>query len=124
MAATTASQLNVIEKWFDSYLVTYVSMDLGDPASSGTKCFAYIACYDKKQLVGLIKFYERQPPPVNSYRGTDPNYIVSINFHISRFNDIINILRYHKPLALSFDLMKLEGAVNSDFEPIGQQEKE
>jgi hypothetical protein len=124
MATTTAGQLNYVEKWFDSYLVTYMSVDLGDPASAGTKCFAYIACYDKQQLVGLIKFYERQPPPVNSYRGSDPNYIVSINFHISRCNDMINILRYHKPLALSFDLMKLEGSVSSDFEAVGQQEKE
>jgi hypothetical protein len=123
MATRTASQLNYIEKEFDSFLVTYSSLDLGDPANSGTKCMAYIACYDKEQLVGFIKFHERQHPPINSHRGSHPNYILVINFHISRFNDIINILRYNKPLSLSFDLIKLEGAVNSGFESIGQEEQ-
>ena len=117
--ATETTQSDIIEIQFNSFAITYGSLDLGDARNPGTQCWAYITCYDKNQAIGFIKFYERQPPPINSYRGSRP----MINFHVSRFNDIISILRYHKPLAISFDLIKLDGyLMNSERELIGQQE--
>jgi hypothetical protein len=104
---------NQVEREFDSFYLSYCSLDLDDSTNPGTKSLAYITCLAKNQLVGNIVFYDRQPPPINSYRGSPPNYNLRINFHISRFNDIINILRYHRPLSLSFDLVRLDGAVNS-----------
>lgn len=102
---------NQIDRDFDNFYVSYASLDLDDSTNPGTKSWAYITCLNKNQMVGTIVFYERQPPPINSYRGSPPNYNLRINFHISRFNDIINILRYHRPLSLSLDLVRLDGAV-------------
>ena len=101
--ATTLAANRPIEIAFDSYLITNASLDLGQSPKiqPGTTSKAYISCHDKEEMVG-VNFYDRQPPP-NSYRIARPNNILVINFHFSRFNDIINILRYHKPLILTFD---------------------
>jgi len=120
MSTTTARQVNQIEREFNTFMIYYDSVDLGDPASVGTKCVANILCFNNQQQAGILRFHESQPTPVNSYRGTQPNAIPLINYHISRFNDIINILRSHKQLALSFDLVRLEGGLaNMNYEPIG-----
>jgi hypothetical protein len=122
MSATTSRQVNLIERDFNSFMIYYDSIDLGDPANVGTKCVANIICFNNQQQAGILRFHERQPPPVNSYRGTQPNAIPLINYHISRFNDIIHILRSQKQLTLSFDLVRLEGGlVSINYEPIGQQ---
>ena len=39
MATSTASQLNQIDREFDCFLVSYSSLDLGDPATAGTKAW-------------------------------------------------------------------------------------
>jgi hypothetical protein len=119
---TVASQMSYIERGFDSFLLDYDSLNLDSPEITGTKPDALITCYDKNELVGIIRFYDRQPPPANSYRGVhDPH--ININFHISRFNDIINILRYQKPLILWFDLRKSDaGLASAEQESTGQQE--
>jgi hypothetical protein len=116
-------RVNEIEKKFDSFNVSYLSLNFGDPPNIGSRCMAYIDCRDGQKPVGGIKFFDREPPPPNSYHGSYPNYTPTINFHISRFNDIINILRYQKPLSLWFDFIKLDGGVTSTvYESIGQQE--
>ena len=117
---TTARQASFIERDFDSFSVFYDSVDLGDPANVGTKCVANILCFNNRQQVGILRFHDRQPPPVNTYRGSQPNYVVLINYHISRFNDILSILRLQKQLTLSFDIISLAGGVVTTYQPIGQ----
>jgi len=112
MATTTASPPTEIEKELDSFMVSYTSLDIDDPhpMSTGTKSMANIICYNKNDIAGVINFYEHQPPPVNSYRVSAHSHIV-INFHISRFNDIINILRNQRLLSLWFDFNRLDGGL-------------
>ena len=50
----------------------------------------------------------------------------TLNFHypISRFNDIVNILRYEKPLYLLMITHSWSGGlVTDELEPVGEQEK-
>jgi len=124
MATTTTSRItSIIEKEFDSFLIEYDSVDLNVPnaRNTGTQSEAAIFCYSNNDLAGVINFYEHQPPPVNSHIGSR-NPHISINFHISRFNDIINILRNQRTLAIWFDFNSLDGGLFSDREPIGRQE--
>jgi hypothetical protein len=124
VTTTTSRATNVIEKEFDSFQIDYESIDLSAPTprNTGTECWATITCLAKSSdLAGVINFYEHQPPPVNSYGGSHPHII--INFHISRFNDVINLLRNQRTLFLWFDFNRLEGGLSTEEpEPIGRRE--
>jgi hypothetical protein len=65
---------------------------------------------------------DREKLDLNSY--TDN--VINMNCHISRFNDIINIIRYEKPLRIVFDSSKVEAWIESspstEYEPVGEQE--
>ena len=121
MASSTAIGETALSRQFDSFAIFYTSMNING-TNAGTSCMPYIQCYDKEELVGIILFYENQPPPTNTYRGSHPHYRFHITFHISRFNDIINILRYHKPLSLNFDLIRKDGSLEtSERQHVGEQ---
>jgi len=48
---------------------------------------------------------------------------ITIRYHIDRFNDIINILRYEKPLKIYIDTESLIGGISTGTsEPVGEQE--
>ena len=89
MVSSVPKELTEIEEEFDNFMILYSSLDLGDknPKTNGTRSTASIVCYKQSTLVGVINFHERQPPPINSYRGSRVPHI-NINFHVSRFNDI------------------------------------
>jgi hypothetical protein len=75
--------------------------------------------------LGFFRFHE----PVGTER-LPPNSTISyvgftipvICYNISRFNEIINLLRYTKPIHFYFDYANLSGYLQSDFESVGQQE--
>ena len=49
---------------------------------------------------------------------------ITIRYHIDRFNDIINILRYEKPLKIYLDTESLIGGISTGTsEPVGEQEQ-
>jgi hypothetical protein len=124
MVSSVPKELTEIEEEFDRFMVLYSSLDLGDknPQTNGTKSAATIVCYQGNQLVGVLSFHERQPPPVNSYRGSRVPHI-NLNFHISRFNEIMNLIRYQRPLTIWFDVSRSDGGLSSgEIEDIGQQE--
>jgi hypothetical protein len=124
MATTTTSRVtNTIEKEFDSFYIDYDSLDLNvpNPRNTGTESRASIVCYNKNDLAGVINFYDHQPPPVNSHIGSRHPHI-NINFHISRFDDMINILRNQRSLSIWFDFDSLDGGLTTGVEPIGRQE--
>jgi hypothetical protein len=71
------------------------------------------------EIVAYISFFDTTPLPDNSYT----NNLINIHFPISRFNDVIGILRYEKPLRIQFDTSKLEGYIQTkEMELIGEQE--
>ena len=66
---------------------------------------AYIHLSDKdNNNLGALRFVDESPLPKNII---NEDGTFDIFYHIDRFNDIINILRYEKPLWVSIDNVKL-----------------
>jgi len=70
--------------------------------------------------VGRIIFFKDDVTiPDNANYSSGP----SIHYALSRFNDIVGILRQEKPLYLFLNLSNLIGIVaTSDLEPVGEEE--
>lgn len=99
---------------FDNYYIEYYG------THPNHSYVAIIYCRDstRKKNVGRIVFY-----PDDMTRNSDnyDNAAITIYLPVSRFNDIINILRYEKPLALAFNGER--GYINtSQEEKVGEQE--
>ena len=80
---------------------------------------AVIVVYSDKGIVGEISFVK------NSEVVPTPQILsqsIHIYYAISRFNDIINILREEKPLELMADTDAKFGAILSSSEPVGEEE--
>jgi len=101
-----------IRKQFDRYLLSYKS-DEGNLVAS-------LSCYTSSpwEYVGRMVFYSDNLPP-NTTTGND---LPSLHFFASQFNDIINILRYEKPLSLRMNTDTLKGDLATSSEEIGEQE--
>ena len=103
--------MNVVKKDFDSYKLWYYS---------GYSYEALVYCYKGTSYVGRLVFFEEGtaiPPNANYSSGP------SIHYPLSRFNDIITILRYEKPLYLFLNLTNLIGILaTEENEPVGEEE--
>lgn len=101
-----------INKEFDRYLLNY--------KSHRSNLVAVLSCYTSSpwNYVGRILFYSGKIPS-NTVTGND---LPSLHFSASQFNDIINILRYEKPLFLRMDPDTLNGDLATSTEEIGEQE--
>lgn len=101
----------LVRKDFDSYTLFYYS-SLPYPA--------LIQCYQGTTFVGAVVFYPDGPSlPPNRNTSSGPE----IHYPISRFDDVMSILRHEKPLALSLNTDNLIGYVStSNYEPIGEEE--
>ena len=70
--------------------------------------------------IGNIYFLDKLPISKNSISNQGK---ITIRYHIDRFNDIINILRYEKPLKIYIDTESLNGGIRTaSAESIGEQE--
>jgi hypothetical protein len=81
---------------------------------------AYIHLSDKDNNgIGDLRFVDESPLPKNiiNQDGT-----FDIFYHIDRFNDIVNILRYEKPLWVFIDTQFKSGQIVTVREPIGEEE--
>ena len=81
---------------------------------------AYIPLSDNdKNSIGTLRFVDESPLPKNiiNQDGT-----FDIFYHIDRFSDIINILRYEKPLGVSIDTQFKSGQIQAIREPVGEEE--
>jgi len=95
---------------FDGYKIWY---------NSGHPYEAHIYVYKGTKYVGRIVFFKDgiTIPPNASY--PEP----SIHYPLSRFNDVVNILREEKPLYLFLNLdNKIGHLATADFEPVGEEE--
>ena len=97
---------------FDSYRVFY--------NSESESAEALIQCFNGAQIVGQIMFYkDGSKHPLNKTK----NGIIGLYYPISRFNDIITILRYEKPLHLAFETDSRRGHIGTiTSEPTGEEE--
>lgn len=85
---------------------------------SGASIEALIQIFNAGTIVGNIKFHkDGSALPPNTLAGG----IHTLNYHLSRFRDVLQILQYEKPLQVNVtggvaDLMA------TGFEPVGEQE--
>jgi len=99
-----------IQTDFDSYKIWY---------NSGHPYEAHIYVYKAGKYVGRIVFFKDGAaiPPNAGY--PEP----SIHYPLSRFNDVVNILRQEKPLYLFLNLdNKIGHLATSELEPAGEEE--
>jgi len=119
------SELPSIIKKFDKYKIFYWStahISLDNPNSMNSDSEAAIYCYLNGQGIGRMIFYNFEPLPASKYIASPWNQL-EIVFHINRFNDIINIVRYEKTLALTLNPNTSYGTLSTeDLEPVGEQE--
>ena len=103
--------MSTVKKDFDSYKVWYYS---GHPYE------ALIYCYQGGSYVGRIVFFKDDAAiPVNANYSSGP----SIHYPLSRFNDVITILREEKPLYLFLNLTNFIGILaTAEQEPVGEEE--
>lgn len=100
-----------VKKDFDSYRIWYYS---GHPYE------ALIYCYQGTSYVGRIVFFkDGAPVPDNANYASGP----SIHYSLTRFDDVVSILRYEKPLYLFLNLDNLIGTLaTEEKEPVGEEE--
>ena len=76
-----------------------------------------------KLIDSYIKFFDRELIPPNAYIGSSPNYQRVLNFYICRFKDIMMILHYEKPLAITMVPNTLLASVTANaYVPVGELE--
>ena len=103
--------MNPIYKDFDQFKMQYVS---------GSQHQAYISCWKQGVYVGTIVFVKDDTLVPPNRVGEQGNIL--LYYPLGRFNDVITILRYEKPLYLWLNPDNLFGNVGTTIEPIGEQE--
>jgi hypothetical protein len=107
-----------VKRPFESYTITYSSGGKGGGPD------VIIGCWSSGKYVGSINFSgddEQLPTNIIVKDGQS----VVLHFPLSRFNDVINILRYEKPLSMYiFDsgLGYIFAGSSPGGEPVGEQE--
>lgn len=77
---------------------------------------AVITCFMEDKTVGYINFYDGGVPDPEVL----PNGVMKLCFHFSRLGEIINTIRYEKPLFIS--LYGKKSVLSTVKEPVGEQE--
>lgn len=110
--------MSQIYKDFETYSLSIIS-------SKYFKEKATITCYHTEnnqiKAVGLLRFFkEGDIMRDNVYDGTTTIYL---SFDMSYLSDITQLLRFEKPLRLTFDPQTKTGNIETKFsEPTGEQE--
>jgi hypothetical protein len=111
--------MTTITKDFDTYQIKYASRKVQTSSGLST-LYAVITCQSGTNhvQVGTIWFLDT-PLQDSSYT----NNIITMCLDISRFNDIVTLLRYEKPFRMYFDDSKKEASIQSfSHEAVGEQE--
>jgi hypothetical protein len=100
---------------FDSYKIWFYSAHPYE---------ALIYLYNATKYVGRLVFYKDGTAlPTNGYASPFGTPELSVNFHIGKFSDIIEILREEKPLYLALNTDNGIGTLaTADYEAVGQEE--
>lgn len=115
----------LIVKKVDRYLIDYVG---GTSLQEGT-AGAIITCFGATPHaggigftpVGTITFFaDSRVTPSNQHL---PDDTIALYYEMSRFNDVVNILRYSTPLQIAVNTETSYGYLgNAQTEDVGQQE--
>ena len=111
----------VFTNGFDAYQIFYYSKYSTPPPPFFE---AIIQVYQGGVFVGRIAFYpDSGPIPANATIAPLGAPVPSIHYALSRFDDVIEILRQEKPLYLYLDTTSGIGIIaTTDKEPVGEQE--
>ncbi len=94
---------------FDNYIIYHE-----EEAGKAEK--VVITCFMGDKTVGYITFVAGEVPPAESL----PNGAMHLYFAFERFAELINTIRYEKPLYISkYDAKSMLSTVH---EPVGEQE--
>ena len=110
-----------ILKVFNNYQLQYHTNGYtlsGSRVEYFSKSYATLGLFNNAELAGIIYFWDEMPVKANSVYSGSP----VLNFHINQFNDIMNIIRYEKPLYLHLNTENWYGYISTTAEPIGEQE--
>ena len=102
---------------FDRYTIHYIAGKALQSKEPG----ADISCYSGNNLVGLIRFFSDSTIIPENQRSADGT--ISLYYEMSRFNDVVTLLRYEKPLFLFITTGTKYGYIGcGQLEPVGEQE--
>ena len=104
-----------ISKAIDSYRIAYNS----DNQQTIPKMSAFIDLNGKdNKMIGTLRFVEEFPLPRNII---NEDGTFEVFYHLDRFNDIITILRYEKPLWFHLDDHFKSVQIQALHEPVGEE---
>ena len=106
-----------VQRDFTRYVVYYIS---GSSPSTNIPQDAEIDCFtDKGERAGAIYFY-----PDNVQLPSNQNTVngIYLYYKMSRFADVMTMLKEEKPFYLYLDTTRKSGYVGTGTEPVGEQE--
>lgn len=106
-----------VQRDFTRYVVYYIS---GGSPSKGLSHEAEIDCFtDQGGYAGIIYFF-----PDNVQLPSNQNTVngIYLYYKMSRFADVMTMLKEEKPLYLYLDTTRKSGYVGTGSEPVGEQE--
>jgi len=111
--------MTTITKDFDTYQIKYASRKV-QASSCLSTLYAVITLQSGTNHVQVGTIWLLDTPLQDS---SYTNNVITMYLDISRFNDIITLLRYEKPFRMYFDDSKKEASIQSfSHEPVGEQE--
>jgi hypothetical protein len=107
----------IVQRDFTRYVLYYIS---GSSPTIGVPQDAEIDCFDDNgKRSGIIYFYpDNVPLPSNR----DTVNGIYLYYKLTRFADVMTMLKEEKPLYLYLDTTNKSGYVGTSLEPIGEQE--
>lgn len=94
---------------FDSYIIYH------EEKPGGSEKLA-ITCFSEEKTVGFISFYDGDVPKPEIL----PHGVMKLTFHYNRIPEIMDTIRYEKPLYIS--VIGDKSVVSTVREPVGEQE--
>ena len=95
---------------FDSYIIYHEEKPMG-------KEKAVITCFLEGHTVGFITFYDGDIPRPEIL----PHGVMKLSFHYKRIGEILETIRFEKPLFIS--VIDDKSVLSTVREPVGEQEQ-
>ena len=95
---------------FDSYIIYHEEKPDGNEK-------VVITCFNEGNTVGFISFYDGTVPKAEILT----HGVMKLTFHFNRVSEIIDTIRFEKPLFIS--VVDGKSVLSTVREPVGEQEK-